>query len=337
MRYVAAILLFVGAVSGSEIASAQILSFGCAEKIGRFCLSAARNEFSTDFETTSIDLGEVMSGGPPKDGIPAVDNPVFAALSDVTDIAPTEPVVGLTVNGEWKAYPLRILMYHEITNDWIGNVPVSVTFCPLCNAVVVFDRRVGDQVLDFGTTGRLRNSDLLMYDRQTETWWQQFLGEAIIGELTGTVLDILPSRLESFAEFQARAPEGAQVQVPEFPNMRNYGSNPYDGYDTLAFPFLYNGEVPDGIAPLDRVVSLKDKSEAWSLALLRERKELVAGDGTVLRWSPGQNSALDTYQIAEGRDVGTVTAQRDGEDVPYFVDFAFAFHAFRPDSPIHLK
>lgn len=336
MRYVIALLAaMLAAPAATSPATAQF-SFGCEERVGSFCLSKARQEFTTDFTLASIDLGEIKSGGPPKDGIPAIDSPVFKPIGEIDDIAPTEPVVGLVVNGAWKAYPLRILMFHEITNDVIGGVPVSVTFCPLCNAVVVFDRRVEGHVLDFGTTGRLRNSDLLMYDRQTESWWQQFLGEALVGEMTGTLLEILPSRLESFEYFKARAPETALVQVPNNPGMRPYGSNPYDGYDGSAFPFLYDGEVPDGIKPLERVVALKGKTEAWSLALLRQEREITATDGTVLRWTPGQNSALDTYRIDEGKDVGNVTAMKDGEDVPYFVDLAFAFHAFRPDAPIHL-
>ena len=311
-------------------------AFGCEEKIGDFCLSHAKREFTTDFTKTSIDLGDVMSGGPPKDGIPAIDDPRFQYISKIDNIADTEPVVGLAMNGEWKAYPLRILMWHEITNDEIGGVPVSVTFCPLCNAVVVFDRRVGDLVLDFGTTGRLRNSDLLMYDRQTESWWQQFTGEALIGELLGTELSVLPARLESFAQFKERAPEDALVQIPLNRDKRNYGANPYQGYDSSARPFLYRGETPDGIKPLERVVSLQGKEEAWSMALLRAKGTVSASDGTVLSWIPGQNSALDTYKIADGKDVGTVIAQKAGEDVPYFVDFAFAFHAFRPDATIHL-
>ncbi|MDW3205891.1 MAG: DUF3179 domain-containing protein [Alphaproteobacteria bacterium] len=334
------IALMLGlAVQGgaSPQALAQGLTFGCAERIGRFCLSQARAEFSTDFSRAAIDLGEIRSGGPPKDGIPAIDDPVFVSVGDIDDIAPNEPVVGLHINGEWRAYPLRVLMWHEIANDTIGGVPVAATFCPLCNAVIVFDRRLDGRVLDFGTTGRLRHSDLIMYDRQTETWWQQFTGTAIVGELVGSELDILPARLESFAQFVERAPASARVLIPANSNLRSYGANPYEGYDSASFPFLYDGDVPDGIAPLDRVVSLADKREAWALSLLREKGRIETADGVVLTWTPGQSSALDTYRIEAGRDVGTVIASKDGQDVPYFVDFAFAFHAFRPDATIHIK
>ena len=151
----------------------------------------------TDFTKHSVPYGEIFSGGPPKDGIPSIDEPEFVLAGLHGKLEDTEPVVGLVLNGEAKAYPLRILTWHEIVNDEIGGIPVTVTYCPLCNSAVVFDRRVGDKVLDFGTTGRLRNSDLVMYDRQTESWWQQFLGEAIVGEMTGARLEMLPSRIES--------------------------------------------------------------------------------------------------------------------------------------------
>ena len=175
---------------------------------------------NTDFSKHAVPFDEIMSGGPPKDGIPSIDDPRFVPVSEVQGIAETEPVLGITVNGESRAYPLRILTWHEIVNDVGGGVPVTVTFCPLCNSGIVFDRRIAGRVLDFGTTGKLRKSDLVMYDRQTESWWQQFLGEAIVGEMTGQRLKMLPSRMESMARFRARAPDG-KVQVPTNPGMRD--------------------------------------------------------------------------------------------------------------------
>ncbi len=291
----------------------------------------------TDFSKHSVDLNEIMSGGPPKDGIPSIDSPNFEAVGEVT-LPDREPVIGLVIGGDARAYPLRILMWHEIVNDTVGGVPVTVTFCPLCNAAVVFDRRVEGRVLEFGTTGKLRYSDLVMYDRETESWWQQFLGEAIVGSMTGARLKFLPSRIESFAKFRARAP-GGKVLVPGRLSIRRYGNNPYSGYDSLDSPWLYRGRLPEGIAPLERVVTVG--KEAWSLSLVRERKR-IEKDGIVITWEPGQASALDTPLIAEGFDVGNVTVQRknaDGalEDVVYGVDFAFAFHAFHPEAPIHTQ
>ncbi len=290
----------------------------------------------TDFTKHSVAFDEIFSGGPPKDGIPSIDDPKFVPISEEKELTDTDPVIGLVINGVAKAYPLRILIWHEIVNDTIGGVPVSVTFCPLCNTAVVYDRRLDGKVLDFGTTGKLRNSDLVMYDRQTESWWQQFLGQGIIGEMNGKTLKALPARLESWANFKTRAPKG-MVQVPNSKGMRSYGANPYSGYDSLDRPFLYSGEMPKNVAPLSRVVSTQDRTQAWSLDFLRQKKVIRLKDGLVFRWEPGQNSALDSALIAKSTDVGNVTAQRDGKDIPYFVDFAFAFHAFFPKATIHNK
>lgn len=293
----------------------------------------------TDFSKTSIDFSDILSGGPPKDGIPSIDEPRFEGVATVKHLADTEPVIGLVINGDARAYPLQVLIWHEIVNDSVGCVPISVTFCPLCNTAMVFDRRVKGRVLDFGTTGKLRNSDLVMYDRQTESWWQQFLGEAIVGELMGTVLKLIPARIESYARFRERAPHGKVLVPAGF--RRAYGMNPYAGYDTRKRPYgFFTGSLPTEIAPLARVVTI-DK-EAWSLDLLRDRARIETASGIVMTWEAGQNSALDSGQISAGSDIGNVVVQRRGsngnlEDYPYSVDFAFAYHAFFPDSKIHVQ
>ena len=287
----------------------------------------------TDFSIHSVPLSEIISGGPPRDGIPAIDRPEFVPVR-LAGIPKTEPVISIEINGMARAYPFRVLIWHEIVNDVIDGVPIAVTYCPLCNAAVVFSRRVEGRVLDFGTTGRLRNSDLVMYDRQTESWWQQYTGEAIVGALTGMTLERLPARIESLALFRARFSAGEVLVAPKN-RFRNYGGSPYPRYDSLKRPFLYSGRPPPGIAPLARVVSIGDR--AWSLELLRRKKRIEAGD-LVLTWRPGQNSALDEALIEQGRDVGNVVVRRrDGGrlvDVAYGVDFAFAFHAFYPDAEI---
>lgn len=285
----------------------------------------------TDFANKSIPFSEIISGGPPRDGIPSIDDPTFKPIADITDLEDTEPVIGLIVNGKARAYPLRILMWHEIVNDTIGGVPIAVTYCPLCNSAVVFDRRFDGQVLSFGTTGKLRKSDLVMYDRQTETWWQQFLGEGLIGKYTGETLKILPARLESYANFIKRAPHG-EVLVPNRPAQRNYGRNPYVAYDGQDAPYpLFEGDLPDYINPMARIVVIDKK--AWSLELLRDKGSVTDGD-LKITWSSGQNSALDEATISKGRDVGNVVAQRNGEDIVYDVTFAFVFNAFHPDKRI---
>ena len=294
----------------------------------------------TDFSKTSIDFSEILSGGPPKDGIPSIDNPKFVAQSEIKELVATEPVIGLVIGGEAKAYPLQILIWHEIVNDVIAGVPVAVTYCPLCNAAIVFDRRVAGKTLDFGTTGKLRLSDLVMYDRQTESWWQQFTGEAIVGEMLGTKLEIMPARLESYANFQKRAPTG-KVLVPNNPNMRRYGANPYAEYDSSPKPFLYRGEMPKNVPPLSRVVAVEGR--AWALEMVRKKGKFETPDGLVITWEAGQNSAMDSSIIAEGFDVGNVVVQRRDKvsgklkDVPYRIDFAFAFFAFRPKIEIKIE
>jgi hypothetical protein len=290
----------------------------------------------TDFARHSVPFDEIIPGGPPKDGIPSIDDPAFVPVAEA-DLPASEPVIGLAIEGDARAYPLRILIWHEIVNDVVGGVPVAVTYCPLCNTSIVFDRRLGDRVLAFGTTGKLRNSDLVMYDRTTQSWWQQFLGEAIVGELTGTELVMVPSRLESFAKFKERAPDG-RVQVAGAKVMRAYGANPYAGYDSAPAPFLYHGPLPEDVAPRARVVWVGDP--AWSLDLVRDKAPFEAGD-LRFTWEPGQTSALDSGTIAEGVDVGNVLVElrtADGwKDAVYSVDFAFAFHAFYPEGVIHLE
>jgi hypothetical protein len=164
---------------------------------------------NTDFENFSaeIEWNGVKWGGVPKDGILSIDESVFAPAGDIDDIDDREPVVGLTIEGDARANSLRTLTRHEIVNDVVAGVPVAVTFCPLCNTAVVSDRRLGERVLEFGVSGLLRNSDMIKYDRQTESWWQQFVGDAILGQLAGSWLTMLPARLETFAAFKARAPQ----------------------------------------------------------------------------------------------------------------------------------
>ena len=294
----------------------------------------SRGWSDTDFTRCTVDLAEIRSGGPGKDGIPAIDDPAFIAVSDAL-INEREPVISLEIDGIARSYPLSILIWHEIVNDVISDQHIAVTYCPLCNTSIVFDRQLDDALLDFGTTGNLRHSDLVMYDRQTESWWQQYNGDAIAGQLAGKSLTILPSRLESFGEFKSRYPDGEVLAIPE-PPLRSYGITPYVGYDSSSFPFLFDGETPDGIPPLERVVAFDDF--AVTLAFLQETGKWRKGN-YLLSWNAGQASALDSAIIAQGKDVGTVQVQRQEDhgklvDVPYKVTFAFVWHAFNPDKPI---
>ena len=283
----------------------------------------------TNFEQTSIsNWVEIMSGGPPKDGIPALSDPKFRKAATETRISGTEPVITVEINGDARAYPVRYLTWHEIANDTVGGVPVAVTFCPLCNSGITFDRRIEQGTLNFGVSGKLRNSDMVMYDRETESWWQQAIGEAIVGDLLGTELTPIPSWMESWDEFLARNPDGLVMEEPNY--ARQYGRNPYVSYDSSTKPFLYNGEMPPhGIPALERVVRVGDR--AWPLTRLA-KEGAVDEAGVSLSWKAGQASALDAPSIAKGRDVGNVRVRdAKGQDLPHDVMFAFAFHAFWPE------
>jgi hypothetical protein len=159
--------------------------------------------WKTNFAKHSVPLEEIISGGPPKDGIPAIDVPKFDTVAaGVRWLKAREHVVLFQSGSEARAYPLQILIWHEIVNDTVAGQPVAITFCPLCNTAIAFDRRLAGRVLDFGTTGKLRFSDLVMYDRQTESWWQQVTGEAIVGDLTGRQLTFLPAQIVSWDTFR---------------------------------------------------------------------------------------------------------------------------------------
>ena len=289
----------------------------------------------TDFEKTNVaSWTEILSGGPPRDGIPALSEPQYIRATDETRIEDREPVVTVEIDGETpRTYPIRYLTWHEIVNDTVGGVPFAVTYCPLCNSAPTFDRRVRGRVLTFGVTGKLRDSNLIMYDRETESWWQQATGEGIVGEYTGAELKPLPSWMESWAEFKARNPQGLVMAQPAYP--RTYGRNPYVSYDSSSRPFLYNGELPPhGIQPLARVVRVGNR--AWPVSRLSEEGE-ISQAGLTITWTSGQASALDTARIGNGKDVGTIRVRRAGQDVPHDVMFAFAFHAFFPNGEWMLR
>lgn len=275
-------------------------------------------DWRTNWSKHSVGYDEILSGGPPRDGIRSIDDPQFVDPEEASVwLAGNEPVIALELNGDARAYPLQIITWHEIVNDTVGDVPAVVTFCPLCNSALAFDRRVDDQVFEFGVSGLLRNSDLIMYDRTTETLWQQFTGEGIIGDLAGTRLTFLPTSIVSFADFWDAHPEG-KVLSRDTGLRGNYGSNPYTGYDTYDHVLsaggnlaLFDGEVDGRLAPADRVVtvSLDDIGidVAYPLAILSEAGVINDNQGErdmVVFFTPGTASALGASVIAQAEDVG---------------------------------
>jgi len=270
----------------------------------------------TDFENSIIDIGEVMSGGPPRDGIPAIDDPQFDTVAKAGKwLDAREPVISVNLHGQARAYPLQLLIYHEIVNDQIGATPISVTFCPLCNSSVVFDRRLEGRVLDFGTTGLLRKSDMVMYDRQTDSWWQQIIGQGIIGEYAGAHLIQIPSSIVSFSEFATAYP-GGKVVNRKTGHSRPYGNNPYRGYDNIGqTPFLFRGELDKRLPPMERVMHIRsDKSEKlYPFSRLKQSgvvNDLVGDLPVVLFSRDGLLSVLDAGAIKKSRSIQAVTAFR---------------------------
>ena len=273
--------------------------------------SGVEREFNTDFSKHTIPYSEILSGGPPKDGIPAIDSPQFISISEADEwLHDLEPVIVFQEQDDIRIYPLQILIHHEIVNDIVGGRPVTITFCPLCNTAIGFDATVNGQALDFGTTGRLRYSNLLMYDRQTETWWQQATGEAVIGELTGMQLTFLPVPTIGWSEAMETYP-AAQVLSRETGFSRPYGNNPYAGYDNInSSPFLYDGPTTPGqLSPLTRVttVDLNGEAVAYPNDVLEQERvvnDTVGGIDLVVIWQSGLASVFGGSS-ADGQDVGS--------------------------------
>jgi hypothetical protein len=292
--------------------------------------AGATFEFKTDFSKHAVPYSDILSGGPPKDGIPAIDQPQFVSVTEAEAwLKPVEPVIFFEVGDDARAYPIQIFMWHEIVNDTVGDVPVTITFCPLCNTAIAFERTVDGRVLDFGTTGRLRFSNLIMYDRQTETWWQQATGEAIAGELIGARLTFRPASIIAWADFKAAHPDGKVLSRDTGFN-RNYGRNPYGGYDDVNTPpFLYIGpQTPGVLPPVARVltIDLNEEAAAYPFDVLQEVKvvnDAVGGTEVVVLWAAGMASALDAGTVAGGRDVGAANAfarDLDGQTLTFTFD-----------------
>jgi hypothetical protein len=284
---------------------------------------------NTDFSRSTVALDEIMSGGPPKDGIPALTGPAFILAMQETRLAGREPVITYAPVGSTpRAYPVRYLMWHEIVNDTVDGKPIAVTFCPLCNIGIVFSRKLDGKTLEFGVSGLLRDSDMVMYDRESESWWQQAVGAAIVGKYSGKQLQQLTAWTESWDSFRANHPKGLVMDEPDW--RRAYGQNPYVRYDSSIRTFMYNGEPPPfGIAPLARMVRVGNR--AWPLERVRAAGSLTEA-GVTISWVAGQASALDTAVMGDGADVGNIRV-RDaaGQDVVHDIPFAFAFHAFFPN------
>jgi hypothetical protein len=267
-------------------------------------------ELRTNRAKTLVPLDEIISGGPPPDGIPAIDRPAFVPPAQAAAwLKPKEPVLALTIGGESRAYPLQILMWHEIVNDVVGGLPVAVTFCPLCNSALVFERTVDGATLDFGTSGMLYKSDLVMYDRQSHSLWSQMDGRAIVGDRVGARLRIRPANTIAFEDWRGAYPAG-KVLSRETGHLRSYGVNPYQSYDQPGLsPFLFQGRPDPRHPPKERVVGvvIGDASRAYPFSALDRHRvvhDTVGGQPIVVFYQLGTLSALDEGEIARSRTIG---------------------------------
>ena len=237
-------------------------------------------EWKTDFSRHSVPYSEIV----PvlfRDAIRSLDDPTFETTKEAAEWLEDEsPVIVVDFEGDARAYPLRILTSHEIVNDKFGDMPILITYCPLCNSALVFDSHFDGKDLEFGTSGLLRNSDLIMYDRSSETLWQQFTGEGIVGQYTGERLTFLPSSIVSFSDFRAGFPDGKVLSINTGFGSA-YTGNSYEAYDQIGQdPYLFldfDGEVQDKeidrrLPAMERVVSIssEDLDIAYPLSILSE-------------------------------------------------------------------
>ena len=294
---------------------------------------SAGAETSPSLQPPVVDPDEIISGGPPPDGIPPIDDPEFLAVERVSFLDPNEPVLAVEVGETAKAYPIRILMWHEIVNDRFGDLPVVVTYCPLCNTGIAFERPVIDgELLDFGTSGKLYHSNLVMYDRQTGTYWAQATGQAIVGPLVREQLVFVPARLLSWADWQTAHPDGLVLST-ETGVQRDYGANPYVGYEGTESPFLFVGDPDPRLPATAHVLGIADGEAflavpfdelgsaqvgGWAAANVE-----VGGADFAVFWKAGTSSALDAGTVSGGRDVGAAAAyvpRADGERLTFRAD-----------------
>jgi hypothetical protein len=291
-------------------------------------------DWKTNFDKKIIALRELIPGGPPKDGIPAIFKPKYESKSETdTWLNDKEPVIAVDINSQARAYPLSILIWHEIANDTLGGLPIAVTFCPLCHSALVYDRRILGMQPYFGVSGLLRNSDLVMYDNVSESFWQQFTGEAIVGEMVGNKLRQIPSQIISYRQFKNSYPGGNVLSIETGYN-KEYGKNPYVGYDDInQKPFLYNGDEDDRLPPNEKVIALKDDSiyKAYPYSITFEKKVIndkIGNMPVVVFHGDGAVSALDNNIISESKEVGSTgvfNPQIDGKILTFRYESGYFF------------
>ncbi|MDZ7659000.1 DUF3179 domain-containing protein [Fodinibius sp.] len=302
-----------------------LIVIGLAKKVNAQQLRG----WDTNTDKSTIELSELKRGGPPKDGIPSIDDPKFVSLNEASSwIAAKEPVLSVEHEGEARAYPLQIMIWHEIVNDEIQGDPLLVTFCPLCYSALVFERTVNGETLEFGVSGFLRHSDLVMFDRKTETLWQQFTGKAIVGDYVGTTLEQISSQIISFEQFRKSYPDGL-VLSKNTGYDRNYGRNPYTGYDDINnSPLFGAGNDDDRLPPMEKVIGVKldEHQKAYPYSVTKKKQVIndkLGETPLVVIHTGGATSAMDAARIAESKESGSTGVFKrvlDGTELTFVVE-----------------
>lgn len=279
-----------------------------------------------NLEPSLIPPEDILSGGPPKDGIPALLEPGFVSGNDATFLMDEDNVIGVVINGESKAYPIKILNWHEVVNDTVGGQPVIVTFCPLTQSALVFGRIIEGEALTFGVSGRLYKSNVLMYDHATESLWSQLLGKAVTGPKAGTVLEVYPSFRRSWSRWKQFHP-ATLVLSDQTGYSRNYDLDPYKGYYRIGTIWFPVGDVRTDLSPKARVlgVDIGPASKAYPLELLKQ-------SSGILNDTIGQKAVQITVDPS-----GEVTdvQMADGSALSHVFVYWFAWQAFHPETDVY--
>jgi hypothetical protein len=234
---------------------------------------------STQDKNSIVPLDQIVSGGPPPDGIPSIDNPKFISIQEAEEfLKGSDLIVGLKINGDTRAYPLQILVWHEIVNDIVGNTPVAVTYCPLCFTNQVFNRTMNDgQILEFGTSGKLYNSNLVMYDRTTKSLWSQAMSQSVVGKLAGVKLERIPFDVSYWKEWKQLYPD-SMVLSRDTGFSRPYGVDPYGDYYTSKEVLFPIAKHDDRLGLKEIVIGFENEGQYKAYRLQDVEKMKVIND-----------------------------------------------------------
>jgi hypothetical protein len=280
-----------------------------------------------DLSNSILPRDEILHGGPPRDGIPALSNPKMIAAIDVDYLADNDRVVGITLNGKSRAYPIAILNWHEIVNDEIGNKRFAVTYCPLCGTAVAFDSSIDGKSTDFGVSGLLYNSDVLLYDRDTESLWSQIMSQSVSGVRVGKQLTRIPISHTSWKDWRTRNPN-TLVLSEDTGLHRDYQRNPYEGYEKSRHTyFSVNNKAPDNYHPKEVVVGVEVNGiyKAYPFIEL-DKNSQPRFDDTV-------NGVSFTFEWDSANRHISIT-DTDGKPVAAIQGFWFAWFAFHPNTQV---